>query len=398
MNDNIFGEKKNKSSGRSEGQDKAGLFIEELINETVVIFGIGISFLFHLLIRKPLLCLLWLAVVLATVYLICHFKLHLHFLIYIAPELKGTSILFWIKKRTFATQYTTILLLLVSGVSLALGVKLRFTRTKYQKIFKAVGLTNKLGDCPALVKAKKLDSQRVELIFDAKSVGKARFEAAADDLETAFGRSIESFSHGTNQRFISMILTQKKLPSYVAFEELASQTKLKPYSFYVGRALEGVVQQSVIELPHMLIAGTTGAGKSCFFKQTLVGLLQSSPHLQMYLIDLKGGLEMVDFKDAPNVCVIKSMKEAVYILRKVRLEMQSRFRFLEQNNLKSVDPERDKKDRIVVAVDEASVLYMKRDKEDEEHGYATECRKITDDLSKLSRAAAIHLILATQKV
>lgn len=129
-----------------------------------------------------------------------------------------------------------------------------------------------------------------------------------------------------------------------------------------------------------------------------MGLLESSPHLQMVLIDLKGGLEMIDFKNAPNVIIIKDMPEAVKYLRSIQLEMKRRFDYLQKKGRKKIDPAKDKLDRIVVGIDEASVLYMQRKNRDREYELSIEARAITDEIAKLSRAAAIHLIFATQKV
>jgi DNA segregation ATPase FtsK/SpoIIIE-like protein len=78
--------------------------------------------------------------------------------------------------------------------------------------------------------------------------------------------------------------------------------------------------------------------------------------------------------------------------------MKSRFDYLEKSNRKQIIPEEDKKDRIVVAVDEASVLYMNRSKHDPDYQGSLDARRLADSISKLSRAAAIHLLIATQKL
>ncbi|MCK5073280.1 MAG: hypothetical protein KAQ98_07620, partial [Bacteriovoracaceae bacterium] len=125
---------------------------------------------------------------------------------------------------------------------------------------------------------------------------------------------------------------------------------------------------------------------------------ESCQYLQLYIIDLKGGLEAIDFKNAPNVKIIKTMQDAVTLLSQVDKEMKDRFDFLEENSFKGIIPGRDKKERIVVAVDEASVLYMNRSRYDDDYASAMKARKLADSISKLSRAAAVHLILATQKL
>jgi S-DNA-T family DNA segregation ATPase FtsK/SpoIIIE len=77
--------------------------------------------------------------------------------------------------------------------------------------------------------------------------------------------------------------------------------------------------------------------------------------------------------------------------------MDRRFKYLEKKKLKEIDPARDKMDKIIIGIDEASVLYTKS-KNNSKNKLINEARELTEELSKLSRAAGIHLILATQKV
>ena len=146
------------------------------------------------------------------------------------------------------------------------------------------------------------------------------------------------------------------------------------------------------------MAGTTGGGKSVYFKQVLLGLLKSSDHLQMYLIDLKGGLEFRPFSTLPNVKVVKTIEDAVTVLTMVKAEMEARFAHLEDSGKEKITPGRGGFDRIIVGVDEASVLYANAAKDSEDYELIVRARNLTEHIAKLSRAAAIHLILATQKV
>ena len=148
----------------------------------------------------------------------------------------------------------------------------------------------------------------------------------------------------------------------------------------------------------MIVAGATGGGKSYFFKQAFVGLAESSKHIQFYLIDLKHGVETKLFERLENVRIAKEAPEAIVILTAVVEEMENRFRFLEKNGLTEIEPERDKKDRIVVGIDEASVLFTIEKSSKSTKASAEAARDLTDRIAKLGRAAAIHLVLATQKV
>ena len=110
--------------------------------------------------------------------------------------------------------------------------------------------------------------------------------------------------------------------------------------------------QPIRALPHLLIAGTSGNGKSMFFNQALISLTKTSPHIQLYLLDLKLGLEVRAYSDLPNVRIAKDSDEAVNLLQVVVNEMMERFKYLEKNGYKIIDPVRDSKDLIVVGVDE----------------------------------------------
>jgi S-DNA-T family DNA segregation ATPase FtsK/SpoIIIE len=129
-----------------------------------------------------------------------------------------------------------------------------------------------------------------------------------------------------------------------------------------------------------------------------VGLLRSSDHIQLYLLDLKRGVEFKVFDSLKNVTVSKDEVSALAILQSVVEEMERRFRYLEQHGHTEIESERDKMDRIIVAVDEASVLFTVGKSSKENKDQALQARELTDKIAKLGRAAGIHLILATQKV
>ena len=105
---------------------------------------------------------------------------------------------------------------------------------------------------------------------------------------------------GSSPSHTVITLSKTKLEKKYSYNDLKDTEGLKE-SFIVGRSTKGTITQKINTLPHLLIAGTTGGGKSQFFKQALLGLLQSSPALQMYLIDLKGGIEMRPFGKLSNV-------------------------------------------------------------------------------------------------
>ena len=175
----------------------------------------------------------------------------------------------------------------------------------------------------------------------------------------------------------------------VQYADLYTHVK-DPYSIIIGQSSKGPVIQSLLSLPHMLISGATGGGKSVFFRSSMLSLLKSSPHSQLYLLDMKRGVEVKEFSELPNVKTAKNKTEAISMLDTLLKEMHRRYDILENAGKKLVDPVRDNLDIIVIGIDEAAVLFSKSSD-------LEGAREKISELARLGRAAGFHIIPATQK-
>lgn len=379
--------------------DSTGKIITEALHELVVMTSMGTwVMLKSLFSRYCPLTITILAGIIWCGYYISTEALHIQFIHDIEPTIftyDSLRPMYKIHRDVYWALISSSLFLLAAFPA---GIYARMMRTKYIKLFQQMGLKNGTGDTPKLLDKQRIDSNRSKYIFDSNGIGLSEFEAKKERLEAHFKQNVESIAHGENKGRIEISLNKENFPELIKYQDLLVKNPLPANSFFVGHSTEGILSQNVAKLPHMLIAGVTDSGKSVFFKQALMGLLESTPHVQMYLIDLKGGLEMVDFVSAPNVKFVKTIDEALILLRQVEGEMKSRFKYLENNGRKVIEPAIDKMDRIIVGVDEASVLYTTPGTNDPDKNKVLEARKLTDSIAKLSRAASIHLLLATQKV
>lgn len=174
-----------------------------------------------------------------------------------------------------------------------------------------------------------------------------------------------------------------------------------PLSIALGRDVSGQpVVADLARMPHMLIAGTTGSGKSvCIASLTACLVMNNSPEdLRLVMIDPKM-VELVRFNGLPHLIgkVETDLERIAAVLRWVVQEMQERYKLLEELRARDLDSYnrkvRRRKDfeplpRIVVMIDELADLMMSSAESTE----ATVVR-----LAQMARAVGIHLVIATQR-
>ena len=315
---------------------------------------------------------------------------------FFAPGLSGNFLFKWTNSFSILSDFilqffvVSFSALIVSGF-----IKIKAIR-KYQKSLHLI-IPGKEDNPTRVLSVEKPNKTKVKLTIKCPSVGFKRIENAKDDLEAACAMNIESISRGQNPGIVEIVLNSIRLKRMYFYSDLKGDSPLKD-SFIVGQSTTGVIEQKIQELPHLLIAGTTGGGKSIFLKQVLLRLLETSSHLQMYLVDLKGGVELGGFTRLSNCELARDVNDAIHLLTAIKEEMKERFEWLRKKKKKEIDPKKDGKDRIVVAIDEASILYTTPSRGFQNYKKILEARFLTDEIAKLGRAAAIHLILATQKV
>jgi hypothetical protein len=269
---------------------------------------------------------------------------------------------------------------------------------KMENSLKHLGLKSPTGLEPKVIGVERISESKTKISVQSVGIDVASFQSKKGTIEASLNKIVQEVRQSpTSKQVVEIIASDKELPKMVRFDTVSEKLS-RPYMFLVGEANSGFMTGDLRELHHMLIAGSTGGGKSVFFKQALIGILKSSKYVQLYLIDLKRGVEMKLFEALPNAHIAKEVPEALDCLRKVVAEMDRRFVYLEKKGFTEIDSERDKLDRIVVGVDEASVLFTVERTAQFNKENAHEARELTDKLTKLGRAAGIHVILATQKV
>ena len=187
------------------------------------------------------------------------------------------------------------------------------------------------------------------------------------------------------------------------FESQQFRTSTSPLTIALGMDIAGnVVTTDLTRMPHLLIAGSTGSGKSVCINAIITSFLyKSSPEdVKLILIDPKV-VELAEYNGIPHLMmpVVTEPKKAAGALGGAVAEMEKRYRLFAENSVRDIksfnklvaaQPELalEKMPYIAVIIDELADLMMVSGKEVEDYI----CR-----LAQKARAAGIHLIVATQR-
>ncbi len=164
----------------------------------------------------------------------------------------------------------------------------------------------------------------------------------------------------------------------------------------LGKSISGApIVGDLSSMPHLLIAGTTGSGKSVCINTIILSLLyrHTSEICKFILIDPKM-LELSTYEGIPHLLcpVITEAKKAASVLGWVVKEMENRYKLMTKEGVRNIDGYNAKHKLpmpyIIVVVDEMSDLMLVAGKEIENY---------IQKLSQMARAAGIHIIMATQR-
>ena len=164
----------------------------------------------------------------------------------------------------------------------------------------------------------------------------------------------------------------------------------------LGKSISGnPIVVDLASMPHLLVAGTTGSGKSVCINGIIVSLLykHSPDNCKFILIDPKM-LELSSYEGIPHLLtpVITEAKKATMALGWIVQEMENRYKLMTSEGVRNIDgynqKHKLKMPYIVVVVDEMSDLMLVSGKEIENY---------VQKLSAMARAAGIHIIMATQR-
>lgn len=277
--------------------------------------------------------------------------------------------------------------------------ELRMTAAKLQSTLKSFNVNVQMGPvtCGPTVTRFELQPEQ--------GVRVNKITNLADDLKLSLAAASIRIEAPIPGKSAVGIEVPNDKPSAVYFRELLEGEEFKrsksPLTFAVGKDIAGkLIMTDIAKMPHLLIAGATGSGKSVCINTLIMSILYKADpkDVKLIMIDPKV-VELSVYNGIPHLfCpVVTDPKEAAAALNWAVREMMDRYETFKEFGVRNItgynekiknDDNYKKMPFLVIIVDEFADLMMVASKEVED----AVCR-----LAQLARAAGIHLVLATQR-
>ncbi len=301
----------------------------------------------------------------------------------------------------FSHIYTAAIVVvgLLLGAFLALIAGLPKGFLPIQRNMSRVGgkMRNALGECPVLISRKPKNEKTEVWEFESYGIPLSAWVEEQPEIESALGIAIIRVDEGTDGRKALLTLIPYAVPweKVVEWNDGCLPEKESAVALGNNRCEQVIADLSVI--PHFFVVSRTGGGKSIMLLSLIYQLYCKAA--KIYVVDFKGGIDYT--KSFRKTCSIVTDHESLLsLMTELLKEMKARISLLYDTGCHNIDeyneahPE-DKKQRIVLVVDEAAEALSPTSSEQKKTIAAIEMSLVT--LSRLARATNINIIMAAQR-
>ena len=263
-----------------------------------------------------------------------------------------------------------------------------------------VGLVNHAGEAPILLcKQRDKDTPRLTLWeFDPCGIPLGEWEDKRARIETALNITIAKMTWAEGRKIICVYA----VPAESDFLALLpwKDKYLSPDSFVLvlGESYTGPVTVNLAHIPHILLGGSTGSGKSVLLKLLLLQALHKGA--EVYIADFKGGVDFPDvWHEKCRMCFTEEdLRDTLDRLVEDLEHRKSAFKALGCPNIDAYNETAEQPiQRIVFACDEVAEVLDKTGADSERKKLLAQIENRLSTIARQGRAFGIHLILATQR-
>lgn len=268
---------------------------------------------------------------------------------------------------------------------------------RYLKAFIDSGVVDKNGYPPII---EKIEQNKNGIIFTliSNSLTKKFYKEKSDDLSTQLNMGIVSIDYGMD--FQHVIIKAFKSQNNSGILEWKNEYLNKKDSIFVlGESFDGEETFDISQMPHILIGGGTGSGKSTLVKLILYQSIQKN--YQIFMADFKGGIDYSKWWH-DKVNFITTITDLDLMLADVISQMENRKLVLLKMGVTNINEFNTKSEgvklkRIIVAIDEVAEILDKVGLNKEQKQAVLSIESKLSTIARLGRAFGIHLIISTQR-
>lgn len=299
-----------------------------------------------------------------------------------------------------AMEHAVTAYLFVGGMALLTLLLYPFGRRAAKDQLQCIGLVNHAGMPPDLLRKRRdKDNPRVTMWeFRNNSIPLQEWEKRQAAIETALGITIVklTYAKGKSRVLVYAVPAGDDLPEKLEWKD----SYLSPKSFVLtlGKSYTGPVTVNLAHIPHILLGGSTGSGKSVLLKLLLMQALRKGA--EVYIADFKGGVDFPKvWHQKCRMCFAE--EDLCNILDQLVEELERRksaFKALGCPNIDAYNEIAERPlQRLIFACDEVAEMLDKTGADSERKKLLSQIESKLSTIARQGRAFGIHLILATQR-
>ena len=290
--------------------------------------------------------------------------------------------------------------LIVGGAVLAVLMVYPFGRKAAQDQLRSIGLVNRAEMVPELLR-KRQDKEHPRVTvweFRNQSIPLAVWEEKQAALEAALDVSIVKIIYGKSKSrvLIYAVLTQTSLPDILRWSD--SYLSSDSFVLTLGESLLGPVTVNLAHIPHILLGGSTGSGKSVLLKLLLMQAIHKGA--AVCIADFKGGVDFpAAWRETCRMCFEE--QDLLNVLTGLVEELKRRKRDFSEAGCPDIDRYNratgKSLERLIFACDEVAEVLDRTGADSEQKKLLGQIENRLATIARLGRAFGIHLIIATQR-
>ena len=297
-------------------------------------------------------------------------------------------------KNIFATY------LIVAGIAVIILIFFPLGKRSVQDQLKSIGLVNHSDEVPEL-KSKRKDKQNPRITvweFTSQGIPLKVWQDKQAAIETVLDVTIVQMENGSGKSRVILhtVPARSDLPAVIEWKD--KYLSNEPFTLVLGESYTGPVTVDLVNIPHILLGGSTGSGKSVLLKLLLMQSIKKGANV--CIADFKGGVDfpLVWHKECRMCFDEQSVLELLTELVDELERRKQLFAAAGQANIDSYN-KAEKQDlrRYIFACDEIAEMLDKTGLTKEQKEIITKIEGKLSIIARLGRAFGIHLILATQR-